>query len=129
MRTVDDSRERPYVPRPPYRERLAARRALLDRGVVRLLEICAELGDVEAVYAFGSYARGDIGVASDLDILVVRKTELRRVERDIAIRVAFDVAIGLDCIVVTPDEYRDVLPTTGFGQAILAAAVRLDAAR
>ena len=129
MRKAPDSREGPYVPRPPHRERLAARRALLERGVSRLLAICAALGDVEAVYAFGSYASGDVGVASDLDILVVRKTDVRRVERDSAIRIAFDVPVGLDCIVVTPEEYRDVLPTTSFGQTILATAVRLDATR
>ncbi|GAC1502225.1 MAG: hypothetical protein NVS1B2_27520 [Vulcanimicrobiaceae bacterium] len=129
MRTVPDSLDRPYVPRMSHRDRLAARRTLLDRGVFRLLTICAELGDIEAVYAFGSYARGDIGIASDLDVLVVRKTNARRAERDIAIRVAFDVPIGLDCIVVTPEEFRDVLPTTSFGRTILTTAVRLDAIR
>ena len=129
MRNAADARDRTYVPRPPHRERLAERRALLERGVSRLLAICTALGDVEAVYAFGSYASGDIGVASDLDVLVVRNTNVRRVERDIPIRVAFDVPVGLDCIVVTPEEYRDILPTTSFGRTILATAFRLDATR
>ena len=57
----------------------------------------------------------------------MRKTKARLAERDIEIRIVLDVPIGLDCIVVTLEEYRDVLPTTSFGRTILATAVRLDA--
>jgi len=33
---------------PTYRERLAARRALLERAVARIVDICSALGDVRA---------------------------------------------------------------------------------
>ncbi|GAC1307571.1 MAG: hypothetical protein NVSMB21_11710 [Vulcanimicrobiaceae bacterium] len=100
-------------------ERVAARRALLDRGVDRLVAICRTLADVRAVYVFGSYACGDVRVRSDLDALVVRETPLRRLERDLDIPLAFDHSIGLDLVVVTPREYERDLPSTGIGATIL----------
>lgn len=114
------------VKRAPYASRLAARRALLDRAARRLVEIDTELSDVRAMYAFGSYATGRIDLESDFDALIVRDTDLRRADRDLDIRPAFDVSIGLDLIVVTPDEYAERLPATSFGQTILATAVPLD---
>lgn len=84
---------------------------------------------VRAIYAFGSYATGRINLESDLDALIVRDTDLRRADRDLDIRLAFDRSIGLDLIVVTPDEYAEQLPATSFGQTILASAVRLDESR
>ncbi len=119
----------PVVVRAPYAERLRDRRLLLDRAARRLVEICASLGDVRAVYAFGSYATETVRLHSDLDALVVRETALRRADRDLAIRLAFDVSVGLDLIVVTPEEYEQVLPFTSFGQTIVRMARRLDAAQ
>jgi predicted nucleotidyltransferase len=103
-------------------ERVAARCALLERGLDRLVAICRGLPDVRAVYAFGSLARGEVRVRSDLDALIVRDTPLRRLARDLDIRAAFDVPVGLDLIVVTPAEYRDQLPRTGIGATILREA-------
>lgn len=114
--------------RAPYAERLRAHEALLGRGARRLVEICAALGDVRAVYAFGSYATGFVRLRSDLDALVVRETALRRADRDLDIRRAFDVPVALDVIVVTPDEFKRSLRSSSFGQTILKTAKRLDAA-
>ncbi len=118
----------PSVTRAPYCERLAQREATLRRGVARITEICEAMPDVRAAYVFGSYATGTIRLRSDLDVLVVRDTTLRRAERDLEIRKAFDVSVGLDLIVVTPSEFRDVLPTTSFGQTILAKNIQIYAA-
>lgn len=118
----------PSVPRAPYCERLAQREAALRRGVARIAEICEAMPDVSAAYVFGSYATGAIRIRSDLDVLVVRDTTLRRAERDLEIRKAFDGSVGLDLIVVTPSEFRDILPTTSFGQTILAKNIQIYAA-
>jgi len=116
-----------FVPRAPHAERLRAHRDALARAARRIVDICAALGDVRAVYPFGSYASGKVRINSDLDILVVRDTSASRAGRDVDIRLRFDAPVGLDLIVVTPDEYADHLPTTSFGRTILATCVRLDA--
>ena len=108
--------------------RAAARRALLERGIERFVAICSERPDVRAVYVFGSYARGEVRPRSDLDLLVVRETDVRRIDRDLDLRLAFDVPIGIDVIVVTPQEYAHRLPATGMGRTILAEAKRVYAA-
>lgn len=87
-----------------------------------------EIADIRAAYVFGSFARGSVRLRSDLDILIVRETDLRRAERDLDVRRAFECAVGLDLIVVTPHEYAHVLPTTAFGQTILAESVSIYAA-
>ncbi len=79
------------------------------------------------MYAFGSYATGRIAPTSDLDLLVVRETPLRRVLREDDIRARLNVAVGYDFVVVTPEEYRDDLPGSSFGRTILAQARRIDA--
>jgi predicted nucleotidyltransferase len=101
-------------------EHVARRHALLERGVQRLIAISRELSDVRALYVFGSFARGDIRRRSDLDVLVVRDTTVRRADRDLDLRRAFDVPIGIDLVVVTPEELRERLPRTGMGRTILA---------
>ena len=62
--------------------------------------------DPERIILFGSYARGDVGPDSDVDLLVVMKTESRKQStRDI--RVALGVmGIPKDVIVNTPDEFE-----------------------
>lgn len=109
-------------------ERVAARRTLLERGLDRLVAIARTLPDVREVYVFGSYARGEVRVRSDLDVLIVRETTERRIDRDRDIREAFDVPVGFDTLVVTPRELEDELPTTGIGATILREAVRVYAA-
>ena len=61
-------------------------------------------------------------------MLVVRDTTVRRADRDLDIRRAFDVSVGLGMSVVTPSEFDAVLLRSSFGQTILRTAKRLDAA-
>lgn len=110
-----------------FAERCAEQRRRLELAAAEVVDVCRRVSGVEAVYAFGSFATGNVGPTSDLDLLVIRSTDLRRMLREDDIRVQLTQPVGYDFIVVTPDEYRDLLPTTSFGQTILAQARRLDA--
>ncbi|HXF71167.1 MAG TPA: nucleotidyltransferase domain-containing protein [Actinomycetota bacterium] len=83
------------------RARLLAEEA--DRIVEALIRKGATL-----VVAFGSFGRGDVGRASDLDLIAVMESDLpfiRRLERlyeELAPRV------GLDLLVYTPEEFAEV---------------------
>ena len=111
-----------------YAARTATRKAELDLAVAAVLVACRDLDDIRAVYAFGSYGRDDVGPTSDLDLLVVRETNERRALRDRDLRLAYFGRVALDIVVVTPSEYRDLLPKTSMGRTILRDARRLDAA-
>lgn len=86
------------------------------------MNVCRVRPDVRAVYTFGSFATSTIGPRSDLDVLVVRETKVRGIERGTDLAIAADVGVALDLIVVTPQEFSEKLPTTSFGRTILTSA-------
>ena len=62
--------------------------------------------DPQQIVLFGSYARGDATVDSDVDLLVVAETSLPPAERYGAVRrLLADVPAAFDIIVKTPQEY------------------------
>lgn len=65
----------------------------------------------EKIILFGSYADGKATEDSDLDLLIVYKTDLPRKERRLPIRKALhDFKFPMDIIVYTPEEieyYKD----------------------
>jgi predicted nucleotidyltransferase len=70
--------------------------------------------DVERILLFGSRARGDAGAHSDLDLLIVRCTEQRFLERIGAIYdrlagAALRLNVDVDVLVYTPAEYERML--------------------
>jgi predicted nucleotidyltransferase len=106
------NRERLGRPAGPGRGReasLAARRAeyaarlreSLDRIVVSL----AALDEVERVSVFGSYARGRADLATDLDVLVVMRTDRNFVDRLGALYSRLAVPVDLDLLCYTPEEF------------------------
>jgi predicted nucleotidyltransferase len=110
------------------RESAREREAVLEAALARFVDVCRRMPDVKAVYAFGSLGRGEVGPASDLDILVVRDTAVRGADRDRDLRIAFNAPVPLDLVVVTPEEYAQRLPATAFGRTILAEARLVHAA-
>ena len=74
------------------------------------------------VIVFGSYARGDATVNSDLDLFIVAHSELPRKERASNIRKLFyGRKIPMDILVYTPEEmneWRDV------PQSLVASVLR-----
>jgi len=61
----------------------------------------------ERVILFGSYAQGTVTKDSDIDLLVVAKTDLAPRQRYSAVRrLIADVPASFDIIVKTPEEYN-----------------------
>lgn len=79
--------------------------------------------DVVRIGYFGSYARGDWGVGSDLDVvIVIERTDLpferRAVEWDLA-----DLPVPADVLVYTEDEWRRMEHDLGFVRTAAREAV------
>ncbi len=63
--------------------------------------------DPEKVILFGSYARGDAGPDSDVDLLIVMPVSGSKREKAIEIGVALhDIRLPKDLIVTTPEEFE-----------------------
>jgi|YNPNPStandDraft_1061719.scaffolds.fasta_scaffold25056_2 predicted nucleotidyltransferase len=86
----------------------------LPRGWKKQLVSALVEPEVERILLFGSRARGDAGPHSDLDLLIVRRTEERFLARigaayqclaDAAVHLGVDV----DVLVYTPEEYQRML--------------------
>lgn len=63
--------------------------------------------DPDKVILFGSYARGDAGPDSDVDLLIVMPVAGSKREKAIEIGVALhDIPLPKDLIVTTPEEFE-----------------------
>jgi predicted nucleotidyltransferase len=88
--------------RPPtarYEDRCKRRQVELDDAARELVDVCRNLGDVSAVFAYGSYAKRLVGPDSDLDALIVRHCLLSRSARQDDIRLQLRARVGFDLLV------------------------------
>lgn len=111
----------------PYAVRAEKRRVLLDSALADIVALCASKSDIRGVYVFGSYASGNVGPHSDLDLVVVRETTLPRVQRGDDLLRERRMLVPLDLIVLRPDEFDDRLKNSSFGRTILQNLRRVDA--
>jgi len=94
----------------------------LDQIVERIVKVL----NPEKIILFGSYARGEAGPDSDVDLLVVADVPEGVTFRTIAVREAIgDTPFPMDLIVVTPDEWEMWHPfvNTVMGQAFKYGSV------
>lgn len=65
--------------------------------------IVERYGPVEKIFLFGSQARGDVDEYSDLDLIVVKKTDKTFVQRLVEVP---PLPIHADVFVYTPEEFE-----------------------
>jgi predicted nucleotidyltransferase len=75
---------------------------------------------VEKVILFGSLARGDVGSYSDIDLIVVEKTERRFLDRLDGVYSAVLPRLGLDLLVYTPEEFEAMSRSISFVKKALS---------
>jgi predicted nucleotidyltransferase len=111
-----------------YADRCTERRRMLDEAAARVVAVCRAHPEVRAAYVFGSYARETIGPKSDLDVLIVRETDLGIVDRVADLAFELRGPVRMDLVVVTPEEWRTTFPSSSFGRTVLAEARQIHAA-
>ncbi|MEA3396277.1 MAG: nucleotidyltransferase domain-containing protein [Chloroflexota bacterium] len=89
------------------REQLLQRRrthiVTLQQELARLVKESVALG-VQRIVLFGSMAREEAGLFSDLDLLIVWDTPLSFLERTVALYRALQPQVAVDLLVYTPAE-------------------------
>jgi len=85
------------------------------------------VGRVEAAYIFGSYGTSEFGRDSDVDILLVARTDKPFLERSLDYPELYELAASLDLLVYTPEEFASLTvdPSPGFWTSAVASMRRL----
>jgi predicted nucleotidyltransferase len=84
------------------------------------------IGRVEAVYFFGSYASESYGPNSDIDLILVVKTDEPFITRAFAFSDLLDIVPRMDILVYTPEEFERLMvdPSPGFWKSVAASLRR-----
>lgn len=67
----------------------------------------------DKIILFGSFASGLVHEGSDLDLVIIRQTSKRPIDRQVEVYGLVKPEVGLDLFIYTPQEFRD-LESMGF---------------
>ncbi len=81
------------------------RRKLLEEELSRIIEILKRNYDPEKILLFGSLADGDVHEWSDIDLLIIKKTLKRPIDRILEATRLINPTIGIDLFIYTPEEF------------------------
>ncbi|MCD6327140.1 nucleotidyltransferase domain-containing protein [bacterium] len=90
------------------------RKSAIDEEIKRMLATLIKMRSVTKVILFGSAAKEETGIASDIDIIVVMKTEKRFIDRLDELYTAVQPEIGTDILAYTPDEFEALASESAF---------------
>ena len=79
---------------------------IAEKNIQEVKNIIIEAEEPEKIIIFGSCVRGDVKQGSDLDILVIKKTELPSPQRSRKLRkLLSNQPFPKDILVLTPEEF------------------------
>ena len=87
---------------------LVKREKNLKKELKRIVDIIIRGYSPEKIILFGSLAKGDIHEWSDIDLVIIKKTRERFIKRLHEIRLMTDPEEGVDFVVYTPQEVKDM---------------------
>lgn len=87
--------------------------ARLNAELDRMLALLKARSDVEQVILFGSLSRKQAGARSDLDLVIIQKTDKRFLDRLGDFYSYLGPKVGTDILVYTPEEWK-TLPQNRF---------------
>ncbi|MFB3885556.1 MAG: nucleotidyltransferase domain-containing protein [Thermodesulfobacteriota bacterium] len=84
---------------------LEEREKLLSDELKRIVEVIKREYDPEKIILFGSIAAKKIHEWSDIDLLIIKKTSKRIIERTSEVGRLVQPKVGIDLFIYTPEEY------------------------
>lgn len=84
--------------------RINRRKQLLESELSRIVEILRRDYGPEKIILFGSMAEGEIHEWSDIDLLIIKDTPKRPIDRILEISRLIEPRVGIDLFVYTPEE-------------------------
>jgi predicted nucleotidyltransferase len=83
-----------------------ARRVSLERELERWLPLLIAHERPDKIILFGSYCTGEVKEWSDLDLVIVKETDARFLDRTRQVLALLKPRVGVDVLVYTPDEFE-----------------------
>jgi len=97
------------------------RHSMLKRELARYLPLLIDHYDPEQIIVFGSLAAGEVHAWSDIDLIVVRRTNQPFWRRLRETRLLLKPRVGTDILVYTPEEFEQMLQERPFFREELVA--------
>ena len=92
------------------------RKRLLEQELERYLTLLTQHDQPEQVILFGSLVSGDLHPDSDIDLVIVKQTELSFWRRLREIRRLLQPQVGTDLFIYTPNEFEQLRRERAFFQ-------------
>ena len=86
--------------------RAQARRALLEQELDRWLPILIAHEQPDKIILFGSYCTGQVSEWSDLDMIIIKETQVPFLDRIRRVLALLKPRVGVDVLVYTPREFE-----------------------
>jgi len=92
---------------------VAERRDRLRKALDRIVALLIREYRPEKIILFGSFASGMVHEGSDLDLVIIKETVKRPIDRQVEVYGLVKPEVGIDLFIYTPQEFRD-LESMGF---------------
>ncbi|NJK38744.1 MAG: nucleotidyltransferase domain-containing protein [Oscillatoriales cyanobacterium RM2_1_1] len=87
---------------------VTSRQQLLETELHRYVEVLREHYNPESIWVFGSMATGVVHEWSDIDLVIIKKTEKRFLDRSKEVLQLLRSRVGVDVLVYTPSEFAQL---------------------
>jgi predicted nucleotidyltransferase len=84
----------------------SGRKKSLQKELDRVLKVIKNQYQPEKVFLFGSLVNGKVHEWSDIDLMIIKKTERRPVERCLELSRLIQPRVGIDLFIYTPEEFK-----------------------
>lgn len=85
---------------------VANRQAQLEKALQGMVAILVKEYQPEKIILFGSLATGEVREGSDVDLVIIKDTPKRPIDRQVEVYGLIKPDIGLDLFIYTPKEFR-----------------------
>jgi HEPN domain-containing protein/predicted nucleotidyltransferase len=104
------------------------RQRVLEKELARYLSILEQQAGIEQIILFGSMVTQQIHEWSDIDLIVIQRSELRFLKRLQTLRQILKPQVGTDLLVYTPEEFRQMREGLFFQAEIISKGVIVNTA-
>ena len=95
-------------------ENAAQRRAVLEVELARYVQLLREQYAPQRILLFGSLTSGEIREWSDIDLVIIKETERKFLDRTREVLQLLRPQVGVDILVYTPDEFDQLVQQRAF---------------